>query len=398
MPSMTCAQVRNVWQHFTGSGLESELNYPLTENKSNLPVTEQPTPSPELTNIPEVIPERHIAPEFPEGAPSPAEQPPKRGKARPAIEQPTFMERTRAAPAGKARREEKRPPKGEPPVQHTGAIRQLVRGRKASAGRVKAPVTPTAPKVGNFPLVTAVSALRSFVVAFAAAVIIATIFMWWTSPDFLPTQARRELAPIQATAQRVVSQPTALPTPQWFNRIGIVAGHSGPNRLGNPDPGAVCADGFNELTVTTGTAERLAAMLRGKGFTVDILGEFDTRRMGYEAAAYISLHADSCGDFGYGGFKSTYPGSRQTSREADERLNECVRQNYAAVTGLEFQPGNITANMLEYHHWKEIAPTTPAIILELGFLSYDRSLLQNQQDKVALGIMNGLICFLTPIS
>ncbi len=69
---MTCAQVRNVWQHFTGSGLESELNYPLTENKSNLPVTEQPTPSPELTNIPEVIPERHIAPEFPEGAPSPA--------------------------------------------------------------------------------------------------------------------------------------------------------------------------------------------------------------------------------------------------------------------------------------------------------------------------------------
>jgi N-acetylmuramoyl-L-alanine amidase len=179
-----------------------------------------------------------------------------------------------------------------------------------------------------------VSALRSLSIVFAAAVIVATIFMWWTSPDFLPAQARRDLAPVQATARQVASTPTALPTPIWFNRIGIVAGHSGiatygPTK-GNIDPGTTCPDGFNELTATTSVAEHAVAILRGLGFQVDLLEEYDLRLEGFQAAAFISLHADSCENFGYGGFKSTNPASRFTAREQDLRLDQCIRQNQEA--------------------------------------------------------------------
>lgn len=336
----------------------------------------EPTPDTPKDTVPEVVPERHIVPEFPEGVspPLPTETTPAPSVPPPV---PQFIESSG--------------------VQLTGKIRQTPKARKAQAGKVKAPVKTPTLKTSGYPVVTTVSALRSLVVTFAAAVIVSTIFMWWTSPDFLPVSARKELAPVQATAaQRAVLKPTPLPTPIWFNKIGIVAGHSGLNRVGQPDPGAVCADGFNELTVTSGVADRVAAMLRGRGFTVDVLGEFDPLRVGYQAAAYISLHADSCENFGYGGFKSTAPGNRMTVREQDTRLNECIRQNYAAITGLEFQPGNITLNMLNYHHWEVISPNTPAVILELGFLSYDRDLLQNQQDRLALGIVNGLICYLAP--
>jgi hypothetical protein len=38
------------------------------------------------------------------------------------------------------------------------------------------------------------------------------------------------------------------------------------------------------------------------------------------------------------------------------------------------------------------------VILELGFLSYDRDLLQNHTDRLAQGIVNGLLCFLDPKS
>jgi hypothetical protein len=52
--------------------------------------------------------------------------------------------------------------------------------------------------------------------------------------------------------------------------------------------------------------------------------------------------------------------------------------------------------MTDYHAFHEVATTTPAVILELGNLSYDRDLLQNHTDKLAQGIVNGFLCFLAP--
>ncbi len=256
----------------------------------------------------------------------------------------------------------------------------------------------------RFTFVTVVSAFRSLIVTFAAAVIAATIFMWWTSPDFLSAKTRGSLAIAQATAVQSVITPTALPTPIWFNRIGVVAGHSGiatyGTTKGNVDPGTVCPDGFTEASVAMNVAKQVVATLRGRGFTVDLLDEWDLKLDGYQAAAFISLHADSCDTFNDGynhtGFKVTYGTQRFTARDRDEALNECMRQNYSAVTGLPFTPGSITESMTDYHAFHQIAPTTPAVILELGFLSYDRDLLQNHTDKLAQGIVNGFLCFLSP--
>lgn len=321
--------------------MTDHTDQPVEPTESVQPAQPAP-PAPEAGQAPEVVPEKHLVPEF--------------------VETPNAPRPRRPAPKRKSQ-----------------------------------PARPGE----RYTLVAAVSALRAVVLTFAAAVAVATILMWWTSPDFLPAQARRELAPVQATARVAAATPTALPTPIWFNRIGVLAGHSGwtasnGGRKAQLDPGAVCPDGFSEGAITQAVADKVISMLRGRGFTVDLLEEFDPRLPEYRAAAFVSLHADSCENVGYGGFKSSPPAERPTVASLDERLDTCVIENYGSLTGLPFRPDNITDNMRYYHAFRKIARTTPATILELGFLSYDRDLLANQQDKLALGIVNGLLCFLNP--
>lgn len=318
-------------------------------------------------SVPEVIPAEHIAPEMP---PAPEETP---------------------APAA---------PEFIVPSAKTVAAPKKTSPRPDGSG----PSRP--PRKERYTLVTTFSTVRSLIITFAAAMIVATVFMWWTSPDFLAAGAVRNLAIAQATAAQVVATPTFLPTPIWFNRVGIVPGHSGiatrGSTKGNVDPGTICPDGFTEASVTMNVAKQVVATLRGKGFTVDVLDEWDMKLFGYQAAAFISLHADSCDNFNDGynhsGFKVTNPTERLSARDRDLALNDCTRDNYSGVTGLPFTPGSITTDMTNYHAFREIAPSTPAVILELGFLSYDRDLLQNRTERLAQGIVNGLLCFLDPKS
>lgn len=370
----------------------------------------RPDTQDESKSIPEVVPERHILPEMPDEQEaflkgSPKSEAPTAAEI--ALSADEITEDTELVPPSE-------PATPEPPrFIEPGEILPKVSKPAAKPGAKPAVARHPAPKIvlppqqrgrkERYTLVMVVSTLRSLIVTFAAAVIVATIFMWWTSPDFLPVQARIGLAPVQATARQISATRTALPTPVWFNRVGVLAGHTGIAKRGKitegvPDPGAICPDGFFERSVTENVSAQVVALLRGRGFTVDLLEEWDMRLFDYQAAAFISFHADSCDNFGYGGFKSAYPAERTVIRELDRRLDECIRTNYEAITGLTFRPDNITDNMRLYHAFREIAPTTPAVILELGFLSYDRDLLQNKTDKVALGIVNGLMCFLSPDS
>jgi N-acetylmuramoyl-L-alanine amidase len=50
--------------------------------------------------------------------------------------------------------------------------------------------------------------------------------------------------------------------------------------------------------------------------------------------------------------------------------------------------------MTEYHAFYEIAPETPAAIIEVGFMNADRRLLTRKQDVVARGIVNGIKKFI----
>ncbi len=281
------------------------------------------------------------------------------------------------------------PPPEAPPVEKPKALK-------------KAPVR----KAVNYTFVTVFSAFRSLILTFAAAVIVSTIFMWFTTPDFLSARTRQDLALVRATAASSTIVPsTSLPPVQYHTkRIGILAGHSGVategRTRGNVDPGTVCSDGFTEASVTMNVARQVVISLQGRGYSVDLLEEFDPRLYGYEADVFLSMHADACENlndgFSHSGFKNIYPSARFTVRDQDVRLNDCLRTAYGANTGIPFTPTVITEDMKFYHVWSLLAPTTPASIIELGNLYYDRDLLEHQTVKAAAGIVSGLLCYLQP--
>ncbi len=187
--------------------------------------------------------------------------------------------------------------------------------------------------------------------------------------------------------------PAPLSTPRHLRRIGIVAGHRGSYN----DPGAVCADGLTEREVNEIVAEQVVLHLRGLGYHAELLDEFDTRLQNYRATLLLSLHANDCRD--YGEHVTGFLLARASARAAgglDDLLVECVRENYAQVTGLRPRAG-VTSDMTEYHSFVEIHPYTPAAILEMGFLLADRRLLTQHSDLVARGVYDGILCFLNEI-
>ncbi|MDF1513103.1 MAG: N-acetylmuramoyl-L-alanine amidase, partial [Anaerolineae bacterium] len=145
--------------------------------------------------------------------------------------------------------------------------------------------------------------------------------------------------------------------------------------------------------VNTDIARRVVAPLNNLGWNAVLLDEFDTRLYRYVGDALISIHADSCGVPGKTGFKIARAESSYIPGPED-RLVNCVIQNYQAETGLAFDADTITYDMTQYHAYSEIDPSTPAAIIEVGFLLDDRELLTQQPDRVARGIVNGLQCFM----
>ncbi|MBV6450661.1 MAG: hypothetical protein MHPDNHAH_01387 [Anaerolineales bacterium] len=176
-------------------------------------------------------------------------------------------------------------------------------------------------------------------------------------------------------------------------RIGIVAGH-----LGN-DSGAVCVDGNGNVTLTEADINlKIAALveqqLRQAGYTVDLLNEFDTRLNGYRALAIVSIHNDSCEYVNdeATGFKVAAALNTNDLNRAN-RLTACLVDRYQKTTSLAFHAGSITSDMREYHAFREIDPSTVAAIIETGFLNLDREILTKQTDRVAAGIVEGILCF-----
>ena len=235
--------------------------------------------------------------------------------------------------------------------------------------------------------------IRSFMVVFAAAGLMATIFTWWTPSQFIATGVRSELSIAQATSQATL-EPTGLPTPNWFRRIGIVSGHRGPEG----DPGAVCPDGLTEAEINFAVAQEVVRKLRGLGYSVDLLDEFDPRLDNYQAAALVSIHANTCqvwpGEV-VSGYLIAAAAARVSSRAEDNMLVECVAQHYYRASGLQRREG-VTVDMTDYHTFREIHSRTPAVIIELGFMLADREILTQQQEVLANGITEGVLCYLNP--
>jgi N-acetylmuramoyl-L-alanine amidase len=175
-----------------------------------------------------------------------------------------------------------------------------------------------------------------------------------------------------------------LPGGKSLGHIGIVAGHSG------NDSGAVCPDGLTEAQVNRAVAEAVARSLRRRGATVDLLQEFDPLLSGYQADAFVSIHADSC-EVDRSGYKVA---SLEGGSDASQRLTDCLWERYNAATSLEPDPNTITYDMSRYHAFGEISPQTPAAIIEIGFLKADRQIIADRPERAAQGIVAGLECFL----
>lgn len=239
--------------------------------------------------------------------------------------------------------------------------------------------------------------MRAFFLVAVAGGLIATILVWWTPPDFIPAALRNELG-MEALEAEIVARPTAAPTPNWLQRIGIVAGHRGPNPSSpgaDPDPGALCLDGLAEVDINFDVAQRIVRSLRGRGYSVDLLDEFDPRLQDYQAAALVSIHANTCQPFSeqVSGYLVAAAAARVAARSRDDILVDCIARHYARETGLRRHEG-VTVDMTSYHTFREIHLWTPAAIIETGFMLADRELLTERPDQVARGVVNGILCFL----
>lgn len=186
-------------------------------------------------------------------------------------------------------------------------------------------------------------------------------------------------------AYGLVKQPDGRPR---HPHVGLVAGHWG------NDSGAVCPDGLTEQSLNLGTARQVKTLLETQGYRVDLLQEFDPRLEGYVADALVSIHTDSC-DY-INEFATGFKVARSAASfepDTEDRLVGCLKEKYAEATGLGFHENSITSDMTSYHTFSEVAPDTPAAIIEIGFLYLDRPVLVGETDRVASGIAEGIACF-----
>ncbi len=196
--------------------------------------------------------------------------------------------------------------------------------------------------------------------------------------------------------------PTPTPRPPGTPiRVGVQVGHwksaELPDELARlrTSTGAFAA-GVAEAQINLAVATRVADLLRQRGIVVDVLPATVPPR--YDADAFVAIHADGSSSAGARGFKIGMPW--RTSR-ATRLLNDALTAEYGKATGLP-QDDAITFNMRGYYafsyrrHAHAVARTTPAVIIEMGFLTNaaDRAVLLGQPDRIAIGIANGIVRYL----
>lgn len=252
--------------------------------------------------------------------------------------------------------------------------------------------------------------LRSVLVIGISGMLMATILSLWTDPESLNPDVRSSIgvriAEQSGMQPELVMSPTMRVTPNYVRRVGVISGHSGIFMNGDEpvnDPGAVCYGQNGEVLLTEqeinfAVSERVVTALRSRGYTVDLMEEFDNRLTDYQASALISIHANDCSEYRNldGSLVSAFLVSQAQDRPEggeDSRLRECVANEYGNMTGLE-RRFSLTRDMQDYHIFRQIDVRTPGIIIETGFMLGDQDLLVNQPDTVAQGIIDGMLCFL----
>jgi N-acetylmuramoyl-L-alanine amidase len=190
--------------------------------------------------------------------------------------------------------------------------------------------------------------------------------------------------------------------PKKVPRVGIQVGHLDAAKLPTEleklswNFGA-SAGGVNEVDVNQTVADATAAILRGKGITVDVLPA--TIPPSYEADAFLTLHADGNEDTTVSGYKAV--GSFWDANGRSAQLASLVGDKYGATTKMELD-GVITEDMTQYYAFNynrfvhAVSPKTPAAILELGFITNasDRKIMTRQTAGISNTIASAILEFL----
>ncbi len=242
-----------------------------------------------------------------------------------------------------------------------------------------------------------------FVVVVSTA-LVATLLMFFVNPEFVNPAVVQglQLDGDEIIAGASARQPTPVTTPHWLKRIGILSGHRGKSATGGRDPGAVCEDEYGnsfleEADINFGVATRVVASLESMNYAVELLDEYDPRLNDYRADALVSIHANTCFDFGeyVSGFIVAISEARPEFG-ADAFLRECIGENFGARVPLP-RSYNVTEDMTEYHVWRKIHPLTPGMIIEMGYLLADQDVLTEDPNRLARAITDGILCFIENI-
>lgn len=231
---------------------------------------------------------------------------------------------------------------------------------------------------------------RGLQTTLAAAFVVATLFTVWTPGSLVESSLEMRMAQALQSESDTAETLSDAPLEPSATHIGIVAGH-----YGFDDPGAVCANGVTEAELNLEIATLVQKSLTDRGYQVDLLEEFDDRLEGYQGRALVSIHLDSCNYINdlASGFKVAAALSEE-NLVASQKLTSCLSEQYAEITGLPYHAGSVTDDMTYYHAFSEIDPHTTSAIIEAGFMNMDYSFITEQTDRVAEGIVAGILCFL----
>jgi hypothetical protein len=216
----------------------------------------------------------------------------------------------------------------------------------------------------------------------------------------LAADAGRLAAGLPAFAALPPFGETRAPTAPW--RVGVQAGHwrigELPEELWRLRQNTGARRGtLSEAEVNLRIAELVVHDLQAAGIRAELLPA--TVPPGYRADAFVAVHADDGGRGAERGWKVAPP---WRASDASRRLRDSIAGAYASWTGMPEDRYGVTFNMRGYYAFSwyrflhAVAPSTPAAIIETGFISSreDRAVIAEDPERAARGITGGILAYL----
>ena len=229
---------------------------------------------------------------------------------------------------------------------------------------------------------TVVSGFQSVL---SIAIVMATLLTLWNPRKLLSTPNLSALL----RAEAAQAQETGSLKEDTSNHIGLLAGHW------QNDTGEVCSDGLIEADVNQAIAARVSQTLMDMGYKVDVFPEFDLALLNYKSPVFVAIYSGSCSDSPLppSGFKVATSLTAQIPEKVNQ-LAVCLSEEYQKTTKLPFTYEVLNPDHPSYHIFRDIHAETPSVMIEVGSMKTDRTILVSQAGKVSDGIVAGILCFL----